>query len=179
MKNPLGNKLYYSISEVADLTHLQPYTLRAWEKEFSCLRPRRARGKNRAYREKDIGIILLIKELLYEERYTTQGVKQKLKNEPELLQTAAQDISTLLEGRARERPEENQVSGPNCAEEAKPPPSSAFPAADGSAEREGLHRESTTTWGEEKKEPQTANIAGLKALIEGTKKELSEILRLF
>lgn len=86
MKNALGTKIYYSISEVADITDLQPYTLRAWEKEFSCLRPRRARGKNRAYRERDIGIIQLIKQLLYEEGYTTKGVKQKLKNEPELLQ---------------------------------------------------------------------------------------------
>ena len=79
MNNPLGTKLYYSISEVAEITDLQPYTLRAWEKEFPCLRPRRARGKNRAYKERDIGIILLIKKLLYEERYTTQGVKKKLK----------------------------------------------------------------------------------------------------
>jgi DNA-binding transcriptional MerR regulator len=86
VKNPLATKLYYSISEVAEITGLQPYTLRAWEKEFSCLRPRRARGKNRAYRERDIGIIQLIKQLLYDEGYTTKGVKQKLKNEPELLQ---------------------------------------------------------------------------------------------
>ena len=93
MKNPLQNKLYYSISEAADLTQLQPYTLRAWEKEFSCLRPRRARGgKNRAYRERDIGIILLLKRLLYEERYTTQGVKKKLKDEPELLRQVGEQV---------------------------------------------------------------------------------------
>ena len=97
MKNPLQNKLYYSISEVAELTQLQPYTLRAWEREFSCLRPRRARGgKNRAYRERDIGIILLLKRLLYEERYTTQGVKKKLKDEPELLRQSGEQIPTLL-----------------------------------------------------------------------------------
>ena len=97
MKNPLQNKLYYSISEVAELTQLQPYTLRAWEKEFSCLRPRRARGgKNRAYRERDIGIILLLKRLLYEECYTTQGVKKKLKDEPELLRQVGEQVPVLL-----------------------------------------------------------------------------------
>ncbi|MCE2447247.1 MAG: MerR family transcriptional regulator [Candidatus Latescibacteria bacterium] len=97
MKNPLQNKLYYSISEVAELTQLQPYTLRAWEKEFACLRPNRARGgKNRAYRERDIGIILLLKRLLYEERYTTQGVKKKLKDEPELLRQVGEQVSVLL-----------------------------------------------------------------------------------
>lgn len=99
MKNPLQNKLYYSISEVAELTQLQPYTLRAWEKEFACLRPRRARGgKNRAYRERDIGIILLLKRLLYEERYTTQGVKKKLKDEPELLRQAGEQVPPVAVG---------------------------------------------------------------------------------
>jgi DNA-binding transcriptional MerR regulator len=103
VKNPLGTKLYYTISEVAELTQLQPYTLRAWEKEFSCLRPKRARGKNRAYRERDIGIVLLIKHLLYDERYTSQGVKQRLKSEPELLREAAGDLSTMLDPKARSR----------------------------------------------------------------------------
>ena len=96
MNNPLGSKLYYSISEVAEITDLQPYTLRAWEKEFPCLRPRRNRGKNRAYRERDIGVIMLIKQLLYNERYTTQGVKKKLKAEPELLQQIGSQMPLLL-----------------------------------------------------------------------------------
>ncbi len=109
MKNSLATKLYYSISEVAEITGLQPYTLRAWEKEFSCLRPRRARGKNRAYRERDIGIIQLIKQLLYDEGYTTKGVKQKLKNEPELLQ-ANSEI----------RPAQNRVEKPSDGEEIHP-----------------------------------------------------------
>ncbi len=104
MKNPLQNKLYYSISEVAELTQLQPYTLRAWEKEFACLRPRRTRGgKNRAYKERDIGIILLLKRLLYEERYTTQGVKKKLKDEPELLRQVGEQVPVLL-AKQQDRP---------------------------------------------------------------------------
>ena len=93
MKNSLTRKLYYSISEVAKITQLQPYTLRAWEKEFSCLRPRRHHGKNRSYRARDIGIIILIKRLLYDERYTTQGVSQKLKNEPDLVRHAAENTT--------------------------------------------------------------------------------------
>ena len=95
MKNPLDTKLYYSISEVAEIAALQPYTLRAWEKDFSCLKPRRMGGKNRAYRERDIGIVLLIKYLLYEARYTTQGVKQRLKNEPELIQAIAKNSTAV------------------------------------------------------------------------------------
>ncbi|MBM3278450.1 MAG: MerR family transcriptional regulator [Candidatus Handelsmanbacteria bacterium] len=88
MKHPLGQKLYFSISEVAELTGLQPYILRTWEKEFACLRPRRLRGKNRAYRQRDINLIVLIKRLLYEERFTIQGVRQKLKNDADLVRHA-------------------------------------------------------------------------------------------
>ena len=130
MKNPLQNKLYYSISEVAELTQLQPYTLRAWEKEFSCLRPSRARGgKNRAYRARDIGIILLLKRLLYEERYTTQGVKKKLKDEPELLRQVGEQVSVLLtkqqdslasvEKRTNPEPAQNREAALRIIEEAK------------------------------------------------------------
>ena len=123
MKNPLQNKLYYSISEVAELTQLQPYTLRAWEKEFACLRPRRARGgKNRAYRERDIGIILLLKRLLYEERYTTQGVKKKLKDEPELLRQVGAQVPIL---RARQR----QSSPTSALERTDPEPAQDREAA--------------------------------------------------
>ena len=93
MKNLFRKKLYYSISEVAELTNLQPYTLRAWEKEFSCLRPRRVRGKNRAYRQRDICIVLMIKRLLHEERYTIQGVRQKIKSEPDLLRHVVENFS--------------------------------------------------------------------------------------
>jgi len=96
LRRPLGRKLYYSIGEVSELTQLQPYTLRAWEKEFSCLRPRRVRGKNRAYRERDIGIILLVKRLLYEERYSTRGVRQKLKKDPDLIQRAVEAAAKLV-----------------------------------------------------------------------------------
>lgn len=88
-RKPGIGKLYYSIGEVGELTGLPPYTLRSWEKEFPCLRPKRVRGKNRAYRPRDIGIILLIKRLLHEERYSTAGARRKLRNEPELVQQAA------------------------------------------------------------------------------------------
>lgn len=96
VKPSLGTKLYYSIGEVADLTALPPYTLRSWEREFACLRPKRVRGKNRAYRDRDIAIILLIKRLLHDERYSTRGARQKLRNEPELIRGAVDCIRELL-----------------------------------------------------------------------------------
>ena len=69
------------------------------------MRPRRARGgKNRAYRERDIGIILLLKRLIYEERYKTQGVKKKLKDEPELLRQVGEQVPVLL-AQQQDRPD--------------------------------------------------------------------------
>ncbi|MCY3787215.1 MAG: hypothetical protein OXH63_00345, partial [Gemmatimonadetes bacterium] len=88
--------------------------------------------------ERDIGIILLLKSLLYEERYTTQGVKKKLKDEPELLRQVGEQMPALLA---------EQQSSPDSAEERADPESAQ--------DREAALR-----------------------MIEETKKELREILRL-
>jgi DNA-binding transcriptional MerR regulator len=72
-------KLYYSIREVSDMTGVESHVLRFWEKEFSLLRPRRGRSGNRTYKERDIKIILAIKDLLYKQKYTTQGAVEQLK----------------------------------------------------------------------------------------------------
>lgn len=154
MKNSLATKLYYTISEVSELTQVQPYTLRTWEKEFPCLRPRRTRGKNRAYRERDIGIILLIKSLLYDERYTTQGVRQKLQNAPELLRQAAS------QGMALCRSWEARGARPELGEEKE--------EGIAASEREDAEAESPGGLG--------GKIS--KEVVEGVKQELREILRL-
>ena len=130
---PSAAKLYYSIGEVAELTELQAYTLRAWEKEFPCLRPRRVRGKNRAYRQRDIGVILLIKRLLYEERYSTRGVQQKLRCEPELVRSAGQSVvfpppSSAATGAALAADFPTSVP-PDSPRESGPDPKSAAPSA--------------------------------------------------
>jgi DNA-binding transcriptional MerR regulator len=125
VKRSLGTKLYYSIGEVADLTQLQPHTLRAWEKEFSCLRPKRM-GKNRAYRERDIGVILLIRRLLYQERYSTRGAQLRLKNEPELIRAAADNVGAFLTG-DRDLPPAIESDGPE-EDIAIPPSTEASPA---------------------------------------------------
>jgi len=73
------SKLYYTISEVADMTGLKPYVLRFWEKEFPFLKPKKNRAGNRSYQQKDIDLINQIKHLLYDEGYTIEGAKSKLK----------------------------------------------------------------------------------------------------
>ena len=72
-------KLYYSISEVSDITGLKQYVLRYWETEFSQLKPNKNQAGNRIYRSHDIDLISDIKSLLYERKFTIKGAKQHLK----------------------------------------------------------------------------------------------------
>jgi DNA-binding transcriptional MerR regulator len=85
MKSLGIKKLYYSISEVSKITDLEQYVLRYWESEFEQLKPAKNRAGNRIYTNRDIKLILYIKKLLRDERYTIEGAKQVLKNfSPEL-----------------------------------------------------------------------------------------------
>ena len=77
-------KLYYSISEVSNITELKAYVLRYWETEFSQLKPPKNRAGNRTYRKKDIEIILKIKDLLYEKKFTIDGARNILKGNEDL-----------------------------------------------------------------------------------------------
>jgi len=80
MKELSIKKLYYSISEVSKITDLEQYVLRYWETEFEELKPQKNRAGNRIYTNRDIKLILYIKKLLREERYTIEGAKQILKS---------------------------------------------------------------------------------------------------
>jgi DNA-binding transcriptional MerR regulator len=79
MKSLGIKKLYYSISEVSKITDLEQYVLRYWESEFDQLKPAKNRAGNRIYTNRDIKLILYIKKLLRDERYTIEGAKQVLK----------------------------------------------------------------------------------------------------
>ena len=75
---PKAKKLYYSIGEVSELTQLKAYVLRYWETEFSQLKPPKSRSGNRTYRQKDIDVILNIKDLLYNKKFTIDGARAVL-----------------------------------------------------------------------------------------------------
>ena len=76
-------KLYYSISEVSEITGLKQYVLRYWETEFSQLKPGKNRAGNRIYRSHDVNIIMEIKSLLYNRKFTIKGAQQHLKQPSE------------------------------------------------------------------------------------------------
>ena len=75
------SKLYRSISEVAELVGVKQHVLRYWETQFSMLRPRKNRAGNRMYRPDEIKLLLRIRELLYDRRYTIAGARRTLLDE--------------------------------------------------------------------------------------------------
>jgi len=72
-------KLYYRIGEVSRITGIKPHVLRYWETEFRWMAPPKSRSKQRLYRRKDIEMVLAIKKLLYDERYTIAGARQVIR----------------------------------------------------------------------------------------------------
>lgn len=80
MKDLSIKKLYYSISEVSKITGIEQYVLRYWETEFEGLKPQKNRAGNRIYTNKDIQLILHIKNLLRERKYTIEGAKKILED---------------------------------------------------------------------------------------------------
>jgi DNA-binding transcriptional MerR regulator len=85
MKDLSIKKLYYSISEVSKITEVEQYVLRYWETEFESLKPQKNRAGNRIYTNKDIQLIMQIKSLLRDKKYTIEGAKKILETvEPEI-----------------------------------------------------------------------------------------------
>jgi DNA-binding transcriptional MerR regulator len=74
----IPDKLYFRIGEVSRLAGIKPYVLRFWETEFSSLGPKKSGKGHRLYRRKDVELVLEIKRLLYDNRYTIEGARKYL-----------------------------------------------------------------------------------------------------
>lgn len=75
----IPHKLYFRIGEVARIVGVKPYVLRYWESEFAVLRPEKTASGHRLYRRRDVEILLDIKRLLYDEKFTISGAKKRLR----------------------------------------------------------------------------------------------------
>jgi DNA-binding transcriptional MerR regulator len=82
LKTKLPDKLYFKIGEVSAIAGLPTYVLRFWESEFSQIKPKRTPSGQRVYTKSDVEIILKVKNLLYNQKYTIPGAKQHLKAKP-------------------------------------------------------------------------------------------------
>ncbi len=69
---------FYSIGEVCTLTDLKPHVLRYWESQFRFLNPAKNRSGNRVYKAREVELIMLVKHLLYTEKYTIDGARQRI-----------------------------------------------------------------------------------------------------
>jgi len=101
---PFPDKLFYKIGEVSKIVGVEPYVLRYWETEFSFLKPRKNKSGQRVYIKKDVELLLMIKRLLHQERYTIEGVRKRLglvsvqaepKPEPEQKKEVRQPARTI------------------------------------------------------------------------------------
>jgi DNA-binding transcriptional MerR regulator len=78
----IPDKLYFRIGEVSRLAGIKPYVLRFWETEFPALGPRKSGTGHRLYRRKEVELVLEIKRLLYDKRYTIEGARKYLDGRP-------------------------------------------------------------------------------------------------
>jgi DNA-binding transcriptional MerR regulator len=78
----IPDKLYFRIGDVARLAGIKPYVLRFWETEFPGLGPKKSGTGHRLYRRKDVEMVLEIKRLLYEQRFTIEGARKFLESRP-------------------------------------------------------------------------------------------------
>ena len=75
----IPDKLYFKIGEVSELLGVEPYVLRYWETEFTSIKPQKTRSGQRLYRRQDVELILRIRSLLYDQRFTIEGARTRLR----------------------------------------------------------------------------------------------------
>jgi DNA-binding transcriptional MerR regulator len=89
MATEIPDKLYFKIGEVAEITGVKPYVLRYWESEFNVIKPSKTQTNQRLYKRKEVELIIEIKNLLYDDKFTIAGAKKILaersKKKPEQL----------------------------------------------------------------------------------------------
>lgn len=91
----IPDKLFFRIGEVSQLVGVEPYVLRYWESEFPGLSPKKSNTGQRMFRRKDVELLLNIKHLLYDEKFTIEGARKVLKtgriNDEKPRETATQE----------------------------------------------------------------------------------------
>ncbi len=95
---------FYSIGEVCSLTDLKPHVLRYWESQFRFLNPAKNRSGNRVYKSREVELIMLVKQLLYTEKFTIDGARQRIdqyRRTGELRASARKAFEAEVAGEAR------------------------------------------------------------------------------
>lgn len=104
-KIQIPDRLYFRIGDVAELIGVKPYVLRYWESEFPMINPQKSSSGQRVYRRSDVETVLMIKHLLYEERYSVEGAKKRIKElrkEGELKEYKEETVAAAVATEAEE-----------------------------------------------------------------------------
>lgn len=108
----IPDKLYYKIGEVAKFTGIKPHVLRYWETEFKTIRPNKSRTNQRLYRKQDVELILLLKDLLYNQGFTIAGARKKLRAKPAVVPKAVAPPSKAVAPPPKPRASSDQMALP-------------------------------------------------------------------
>ena len=104
MIGPRPTQEFFSIGEVCALTDLKPHVLRYWESQFRFLSPAKNRSGNRVYKSREVEMILLVKHLLYAEKYTIDGARQRVeqfRRTGECIRATGVSLRSLLQRQQR------------------------------------------------------------------------------
>jgi len=102
----IPEKQYFKIGEVSEILDVEPYVLRYWESEFKILKPTRTRARQRLYHKRDLELLMEIKHLLYDEKFTIAGAKKRLQ-EMRKQMSAEKKARKVNKPRAQAAPEMN------------------------------------------------------------------------
>ncbi len=75
----IPDRLYFRIGDVANIAGVKPHVLRYWESEFPMISPGKSSTGQCVYRRSDVETVLLIKHLLYDERYSIEGARKRIR----------------------------------------------------------------------------------------------------
>jgi DNA-binding transcriptional MerR regulator len=131
---------FYSIGEVCSLTDLKPHVLRYWESQFRFLNPAKNRSGNRVYKSREVELIMLVKHLLYTEKFTIDGARQRIdqyRRTGELKASARKAFEAELAGEARAAVEAVIAILDGKAPAAAPAAAATAPRSSGAAGQRG------------------------------------------
>lgn len=120
----IPEKQYFKIGEVSEILDVEPYVLRYWESEFKILKPTRTRARQRLYHKKDLELLLEIKHLLYDEKFTIAGAKKRLQEMKKQVSAAKKAKKPAVASRAKE--EELQAGASQNDDPALPDPQADY-----------------------------------------------------
>jgi len=107
----IPEKQYFKIGEVSEILDVEPYVLRYWESEFKLLKPTRTRARQRLYHKRDLELLLEIKHLLYDEKFTIAGAKKRLQEmkKQEAAEKRSKKVTKEPKVRLRANPAESNL----------------------------------------------------------------------